>query len=74
MQEISAHEEPLLESDRLWKIDDLMGYLGVSESQARKFYQEDGLPVVVLGPKEYRFIPESVKEWAKEHEQVLRAS
>ena len=76
MQEICSCEERFPESpeEYLWDIGDLMHYFKVSESRARKLYLEDGLPVVKLSTKEYRFIPRSVQRWAEEHEQILKAS
>lgn len=54
---------PTLDMEQLWTIEQLAYYLNVSVHQARKYYEEQELPYVILGPKTFRFRKVAVDAW-----------
>ena len=48
----------------LWDFAALAKYLGVSVRQAQRVAKLPGFPVVVLGPRSFRFHPDRVREWS----------
>jgi len=63
--------EPLLVSEReaarLWGVDDVAEYCGVSERTVRSWLQHRGLPAIRIG-RVLRFEPASVRAWLAERE------
>ncbi len=76
MTKPADNREPSLAEDRLWKVADVVRFLGMSEAWVRREQQEGRLPYVKLGGHAIRFMPEKIKAWAEAqaHGKVLAFS
>lgn len=60
----------MIECEALWSMDDVAEYLGMSKAFVRQIKDSERLPYIQMGSK-IRFNPDSVREWAKNREDIL---
>jgi excisionase family DNA binding protein len=67
IERIASTEEDMDSGDPLWSLERVAKYMDVSAHQVRRFYQNQGLNIVTLGPKLIRFRKSDVEAFIAAH-------
>ena len=66
---------PIAPVEPLWRIEEVMAYLGCKEVTIWRYMHRQGLPYIKLGrTAPLRFRPKSVEAWAAAREKVERSA